>query len=137
VLVLYSAERLVPGMLIIDNAVRAAFAVSTGNRAGFYRDFLDLGRFPGEGQKRQNDDSNPGNDQREVDYKVNDLAVTHTGRTITRRAGSPLLYVRAKKRNGKLPLVNKISLIRDGTDCWPNPKPMTCLTSIELISVKA
>jgi hypothetical protein len=66
VLVLYSAERLAPGMLIIDDAVRAAFAVNTGNRVGFYSEFLDLGRFPGEGQQRQNDDSDPGKEQREV-----------------------------------------------------------------------
>jgi hypothetical protein len=67
-------------MLIIDDAIRPAFAVSTGNRVRFYREFLDLGRFPGERQKRQNNGSGPGNDQREFDYKVNDLGVAHSGR---------------------------------------------------------
>ena len=91
-------------MLIIDDAVRA--------------------RFPGVGQKRQNDGSDPGNEQREVNYKVAALDAAHSGRTITRQAESPLLYVRAKKRNGKLPLVNKISLVRGGSDSWPNQKSM-------------
>jgi hypothetical protein len=103
----------------IDDAVRAAFSVNTGNRVGFYSEFLDLGRFPDEGQKRQNDGSDPGKEQREADYKVNDVGAAHSGWTITRRAGSPLLYVRAKKRNGKLPLINNISLIRGGSDSWP------------------
>ena len=89
-------------MLIIDDAIRPAFAVRTGDRAEFYSEFLDLGRFPGEGQKRQNDDSDPGNDQREVDYKVNDLGVAHCRRKITRLAGSLLLYLRANERAASL-----------------------------------
>jgi hypothetical protein len=31
----------------------------------------------------QNDDSDPGNDELEVDYSVNDLGVAHSGETIT------------------------------------------------------
>ena len=47
VLVLYSDERLLPANIIIDEAIRAAFAVGTHNRVEFYSEFLDVARFPG------------------------------------------------------------------------------------------
>src|SRR5271165_299369 len=41
VLVLYSDERLLPANIIVDEAIRAAFAVGTNNRIEFYSEFLD------------------------------------------------------------------------------------------------
>src|SRR5438132_4414809 len=57
VLVLYSDERLLPANIIVDEAIRAAFAVGTNNRVEFYSEFLDVARFPGEEeqQRRQRD----------------------------------------------------------------------------------
>ena len=56
VLVLYSDERLLPANIIMDEAIRAAFAVGTNNRVEFYSEFLDVARFPGkEQQQRQRD----------------------------------------------------------------------------------
>jgi len=56
VLVLYSDERLFPANIIIDEAIRAAFAVRTNNHVEFYSEFLDVSRFPGqEQQQRQRD----------------------------------------------------------------------------------
>ena len=54
VLVLYSDERLLPANIIMDEAIRAAFAVGTNNRGEFYSEFLDVARFPGK-QQRQRD----------------------------------------------------------------------------------
>jgi two-component system, LuxR family, sensor kinase FixL len=54
VLVLYSDERLLPANIIVDEAIRAAFAVGTNNRVEFYSEFLDVARFPGE-EERQRD----------------------------------------------------------------------------------
>jgi PAS domain S-box-containing protein len=53
VLVLYSDERLLPANIIIDEAIRAAFAVGTSNRVEFYSEFLDVARFPGEEQQQR------------------------------------------------------------------------------------
>ena len=54
--VLYSDERLLPANIIVDEAIRATFAVGTDNRIEFYSEFLDLARFPGEEeQQRQRD----------------------------------------------------------------------------------
>jgi hypothetical protein len=47
VLVLYSDERLLPANVIMDEAIRAAFAAGTKNRVEFYSEFLDVARFPG------------------------------------------------------------------------------------------
>jgi hypothetical protein len=56
VLVLYSDERLLPANVIMDEAIRAAFAAGTKNRVEFYSEFLDVARFPGEEQhQRQRD----------------------------------------------------------------------------------
>ena len=56
VLVLYSDERLLPANIIVDEAIRATFAVGTDNRIEFYTEFLDVARFPGaEQQQRQRD----------------------------------------------------------------------------------
>ncbi len=56
VLVLYSDERLLPANIIVDEAIRATFAVGTDNRIEFYSEFLDVARFPGEEeQQRQRD----------------------------------------------------------------------------------
>src|SRR5271165_735512 len=56
VLVLYSDERLLPANIIVDEAIRATFAVGTNNRIEFYSEFLDVARFPGEEeQQRQRD----------------------------------------------------------------------------------
>jgi signal transduction histidine kinase len=56
VLVLYSDERLLPANIIMDEAIRAAFAVGTNNRVEFYSEFLDVARFPGEEQQRRQRD---------------------------------------------------------------------------------
>src|SRR5271157_2400859 len=53
VLVLYSDERLLPANIIMDEAIRAAFAVGTNNRVEFYSEFLDVSRFPGEEQRQR------------------------------------------------------------------------------------
>jgi hypothetical protein len=53
VLVLYSDERLLPANIILDQAIRAAFAVGTNNRVEFYSEFLDVARFPGEEQQQR------------------------------------------------------------------------------------
>jgi signal transduction histidine kinase len=56
VLVLYSDERLLPANIIVDEAIRATFAVGTNNRIEFHSEFLDVARFPGEEeQQRQRD----------------------------------------------------------------------------------
>jgi signal transduction histidine kinase len=56
VLVLYSDERLLPANIIVDEAIRATFAVGTNDRIEFYSEFLDVARFPGEeAQQRQRD----------------------------------------------------------------------------------
>ncbi len=56
VLVLYSDERLLPANIIVDEAIRATFAVGTDNRIEFHSEFLDVARFPGEEeQQRQRD----------------------------------------------------------------------------------
>ena len=55
-LVLYSDERLLPANIIIDEAIRAAFAVGTNNRVEFYSEFLDVSRFPGEEQQQRQRD---------------------------------------------------------------------------------
>src|SRR5258708_24264588 len=54
VLVLYSDDRLLPANIIVDEAIRAAFAVGTKNRVEFYSEFLDVARFPGEEQQQWN-----------------------------------------------------------------------------------
>jgi PAS domain-containing protein len=56
VLVLYSDERLLPANIIMDEAIRAAFAAGTKNRVDFYSEFLDVARFPGEEQKQRQRD---------------------------------------------------------------------------------
>src|SRR5271165_5203288 len=56
VLVLYSDERLLPANIIVDEAIRAAFAVGTNNRVEFYSEFLDVARFPGEEQQQRQRD---------------------------------------------------------------------------------
>src|SRR5271165_5992851 len=56
VLVLYSDERLFPANIIIDEAIRAAFAVRTNNHVEFYSEFLDVARFPGEEQQQRQRD---------------------------------------------------------------------------------
>ena len=56
VLVLYSDERLLPANIIIDEAIRAAFAVGTKIHVEFYSEFLDVARFPGEAQQRRQRD---------------------------------------------------------------------------------
>jgi PAS domain S-box-containing protein len=48
VLVLHSDERLLPANIVVDEAIRATFAVGTKNRMEFYSEFLDVARFPGE-----------------------------------------------------------------------------------------
>src|SRR5258706_5723525 len=53
VLMLYSDERLLPANIIMDEAIRAAFAVGTKNRVEFYSEFLDVARFPGEEQQQR------------------------------------------------------------------------------------
>ena len=53
VLVLYSDERLLPANIIMDEAIRAAFAAGTKNRVEFYSEFLDVARFPGEEQQQR------------------------------------------------------------------------------------
>jgi hypothetical protein len=55
VLVLYSDERLLPANIIMDEAIRAAFAVGTKIPVEFYSEFLDVARFPREEQQRQRD----------------------------------------------------------------------------------
>ena len=56
VLVLYSDERLLPANIAIDEAIRATFAASTGNRIEFHSEFLDIARFPGESQQQHQRD---------------------------------------------------------------------------------
>jgi hypothetical protein len=56
VLVLYSDERLLPANIIVDEAIRAAFAVGTSNRVEFYSEFLNVARFPGEEEEQQQRD---------------------------------------------------------------------------------
>jgi hypothetical protein len=56
VLVLYSDERLLPANVIMDEAIRAAFAAGTKNRVEFYSEFLDVARFPGEEQQQRQRD---------------------------------------------------------------------------------
>src|SRR5271165_1063980 len=56
VLVLYSDERLLPANIIVDEAVRAAFAAATKKRVEFYSEFLDVARFPGEEQQQRQRD---------------------------------------------------------------------------------
>src|SRR6478609_6152047 len=56
VLVLYSDERLLPANIIMDETIRAAFAVGTNNRVEFYNEFLDVARFQGEEQQRRQRD---------------------------------------------------------------------------------
>jgi PAS domain S-box-containing protein len=56
VLVLYSDERLLPANIIMDEAIRAAFAAGTKNRVEFYSEFLDVARFPGEEQQQRRRD---------------------------------------------------------------------------------
>ena len=56
VLVLYSDERLLPANIIVDEAIRATFAVGTNNRIEFYSEFLDVARFPGEEQQQRQRD---------------------------------------------------------------------------------
>jgi PAS domain S-box-containing protein len=53
VLVLYSDERLLPANIIMDEAIRAAFAAGTKNPIEFYSEFLDVARFPGEEQQQR------------------------------------------------------------------------------------
>jgi hypothetical protein len=53
VLVLYSDERLLPANIIMDEAIRTAFAASTNNRVEFYSEFLDVARFPGEEEQQR------------------------------------------------------------------------------------
>jgi len=53
VLMLYSDERLLPANIIMDEAIRATFAVGTKNRVEFYSEFLDVARFPGEAQQQR------------------------------------------------------------------------------------
>ena len=55
-LVLYSDERLLPANIIVDEAIRAAFAAGTNNRVEFYSEFLDVARFPGEEQQQRQRD---------------------------------------------------------------------------------
>ena len=56
VLVLYSDERLLPANIIMDETIRAVFAVGTNNRVEFYSEFLDVARFQGEEQQRRQRD---------------------------------------------------------------------------------
>jgi PAS domain S-box-containing protein len=56
VLVLYSDERLVPGNIIVDEAIRATFAADTSHRIELYSEFLDGVRFPGEEQRQRQRD---------------------------------------------------------------------------------
>src|SRR5260370_2527757 len=53
VLVLYSDERLLPANIMMDEAIRVAFAAGTKNRVEFYSEFLDVARFPGEEQQQR------------------------------------------------------------------------------------
>jgi PAS domain-containing protein len=53
VLMLYSDERLLPANIIMDEAIRAAFAAGTKNRVEFYSEFLDVARFPGEEEQQR------------------------------------------------------------------------------------
>ena len=52
VLVLYSDERLLPANIILDESIRAAFALDMNSRVEFHSEFLDATRFPGEEQER-------------------------------------------------------------------------------------
>jgi hypothetical protein len=53
VLILYSDERLLPANIIMDEAIRTAFAGGTKNRVEFYSEFLDVARFPGDEQQQR------------------------------------------------------------------------------------
>ena len=56
VLVLYSDERLLPANIVIDESIRATFAVGTKNSVEFHSEFFDAARFPGEAhEQRQRD----------------------------------------------------------------------------------
>ena len=54
VLVLYSDERLLPANIVIDEAIRATFAVGATNSVEFHSEFFDAARFPGEAQSSGN-----------------------------------------------------------------------------------
>jgi hypothetical protein len=56
VLVLYSDERLLPANIIVDEAIRATFAVESSNPVEFHSEFLDVTRFPGEAQQQRERD---------------------------------------------------------------------------------
>jgi PAS domain S-box-containing protein len=56
VLVVYSDERLLPANVIVDDAIRSTFATETTDRIEFYSEFLDVSRFPGEGQQEHERD---------------------------------------------------------------------------------
>src|SRR3984893_7635350 len=56
VLMLYSDERLLPANIIMDEAIRSAFALGTKDRVEFYSEFLDVARFPGEEQQQRQRD---------------------------------------------------------------------------------
>ena len=56
VLVLYSDDRLLPANVIIDDAIRATFAVGTNSRVEFHSEFFDAVRFPGEAHEQQQRD---------------------------------------------------------------------------------
>ncbi len=56
VLVLYSDERLLPANIILDESIRAAFALDTNSRVEFHSEFLDAARFPGEEQEQRQRD---------------------------------------------------------------------------------
>src|SRR5260221_2791716 len=53
VLMLYSDERLLPANIIMDEAIRAAFAVGTKNRVEFYSEFLAVASFRSEEQQQR------------------------------------------------------------------------------------
>ena len=56
VLVLYSDERLLPANIIMDESIRATFAVGTTTSVEFHSEFLDAARFPGDAhEQRQRD----------------------------------------------------------------------------------
>ena len=56
VLVLYSDERLLPANIVIDESIRATFAVGEGSHVEFHSEFLDAARFPGEVHEQQQRD---------------------------------------------------------------------------------
>ena len=57
VLVLYSDERLLPANIVIDESIRATFAVGTKGTVEFHSEFFDAARFSGEEHE-----------QRQLDY---------------------------------------------------------------------